>query len=82
MFDKQKAAYWTQRTHLLRPDVYECSACRYEACEKVVKEPVPLSTATVESPHSVSEYIEIDTIPTTCGAIATLLGYIADGITE
>ena len=37
---------------------------------------------TIESPHSVHEYIEIDTIPTTCGAIATLLTYIANGITE
>ena len=31
MFGKQKSAYWTQRTHLLRPDVYECSACGHEA---------------------------------------------------
>ena len=31
MFGKQRAAFWTQRTHLFRPDVYECSACGYEA---------------------------------------------------
>lgn len=35
---------------------------------------------TVESPHSCSEYVEIDTITKTCGAIATTIEYIAKGI--
>lgn len=36
---------------------------------------------TVENPHSVSEYVEIDTVTKTCGAIATTLNYIANGVT-
>ena len=27
MFGGKKNAYWIQRTHLLRADEYECSAC-------------------------------------------------------
>lgn len=33
----------------------------------------------VESPHSTNEHIPLDTVAPTCGAIATLLGYIARG---
>lgn len=36
---------------------------------------------TIENPHSVSEYIEIDTMTKTCGAVATVIGYIANGVT-
>ncbi len=36
---------------------------------------------TIENPHSVSEYVEIDTVTKTCGAVATLIGYIANGVT-
>ena len=36
---------------------------------------------TVENPHSCSEYVEIDTVTKTCGAIATTIEYIADGVT-
>ena len=36
---------------------------------------------TVENPHSVSEYVEIDTVTKTCGAIATMVQYIAEGVT-
>lgn len=35
---------------------------------------------TVENPHSVSEYVEIDTCIKTCGAIATLIVNIANGV--
>lgn len=35
---------------------------------------------TVENPHSVSEYVEIDTATKTCGAIATLIVNIANGV--
>ena len=31
-----KTAYWTQRTHLFRPDEYICSACG-ASCEKPYK---------------------------------------------
>ena len=37
---------------------------------------------TVESPHSVNEYVVSDTVWNTCGAIATLLTDIANGVTE
>lgn len=37
---------------------------------------------TIESPHSVHEYIDIYSIPTTAGAIANLMVYIANGVTE
>ena len=37
---------------------------------------------TVESPHSVNEYVVSDTVWNTCGAIATLLTDIAEGVTE
>lgn len=36
---------------------------------------------TVENPHSCSEYVEIDTVTKTCGAIATTIEYIANGVT-
>lgn len=36
---------------------------------------------TIENPHSVSEYVEIDTVTKTCGAVATLINYIANGVT-
>lgn len=36
---------------------------------------------TVENPHSCSEYVEIDTVTKTCGAIATTIAYIANGVT-
>lgn len=36
---------------------------------------------TIENPHSVSEYVEIDTVTKTCGAVATLINAIADSIT-
>lgn len=35
---------------------------------------------TVENPHSCSEYAEIDTVTKTCGAIATMIEYIANGV--
>ena len=31
-----KAAYWTQRTHLLRPDEFICSACK-RGCNKPLR---------------------------------------------
>ena len=37
---KKKSAYWIQRTHLIRKDEYECSACGfcadkpYKTCPK------------------------------------------------
>lgn len=36
---------------------------------------------TIENPHSVSEYVEIDTVTKTCGAVATLINSIANGVT-
>ena len=36
---------------------------------------------TIENPHSVSEYVEIDTVTKTCGAVATLINDIANGVT-
>ena len=43
MFGKQQAAFWSVHEYLFDPDVYECSVCGYEACEKVVKEHIPLT---------------------------------------
>ena len=50
MAGKKKTIFGTVHEYLFDPDVYECSACEYEAktgrrmlSRKVVKEPVPMT---------------------------------------